>query len=186
MEGSRRRLAKGAAAAATLWLAAACAGAEPRGTLGGEYLYDAWQRQDGLPQISVTAIVQDRRGYLWIGTDDGLARFDGERFLVVDRRNTPQLPSNAVRALLADRDSGLWIATRRGLARHSRDGVAAYTVAEGLVHDDVRCLVQDRDGGLWIGSRRRPWTPRRKRRFLVLLRCRRPAAPRGVGARRGP
>ncbi len=152
MRRTRRSLAKTRAVLAALWLVAELAGADPPGIIGGDYLYDSWQRQDGLPQISVTAIVQDLRGYLWIGTGEGLARFDGESFTVLDRRNTPQLPSNDVRALLADRDGSLWIATRRGLARRTRDRLVAYTVADGLIHDDVRCLFQSGDGSLWIGT----------------------------------
>ena len=125
------------------------------GTIGDEYLYDSWQREDGLPQVSVNAIVQDHRGYLWVGTEDGLARFDGTGFVVFDRdrRKTPRLQSHTIRALLPDRDDGLWIATRRGLARlEAEDRLTLYTTAEGLADDDVRTLHQDQEGYLWIGT----------------------------------
>ncbi len=156
MEGtSCRRLATIAAATACSLisgLATTPIEAEPPGMIGDEYLFDSWQRQQGLPQISVTSVVQDRRGYLWVGTEDGLARFDGQRFRVLDRLNTPQLPSNAIRALLPDRDGSLWIATRRGLALWHSDQLTVFTTAEGLIDDDVRCLVQGADGSLWIGT----------------------------------
>ena len=48
----------------------------------GGYLFDAWQLEQGLPQMSVDAVVQGPRGYLWLGTEEGLARFDGLRFTV--------------------------------------------------------------------------------------------------------
>ena len=140
-----------------LSIIAATPGARARlpGTIGDEYLYDSWQREHGLPQVSVNAIVQDHRGYLWVGTEDGLARFDGTGFLVFDRdrHKVPQLQSHTIRALLPDRDDGLWIATRRGLARlRMGDRLDLYTTADGLANDDVRTLYQDREGHLWIGT----------------------------------
>lgn len=60
---------------------------------------DLWQRRQGLPQSSVNAIAQTADGYLWIGTEEGLARFDGVRFTVFDRKNTPEMERHNVTAL---------------------------------------------------------------------------------------
>src|SRR5262249_31316654 len=68
-----------------------------------QYGHDVWQTEQGLPQNSVNAIVQSRDGYLWMGTQEGLVRFDGVKFTVFNRRNTPELRSNHVWCLLYDR-----------------------------------------------------------------------------------
>ena len=62
------------------------------------YLIDTWEIDDGLPENSATAMVQTPDGYLWIGTREGLARFDGVRFTVFDVRTTPELGHNFVLA----------------------------------------------------------------------------------------
>jgi diguanylate cyclase (GGDEF)-like protein len=79
------------------------------------YVRDSWSIQHGLPQISVLAIAQDRAGYLWVGTQSGLARFDGVRFQTYSPTSNPELPGIWIRALLADGDR-LWIGTYKGLA----------------------------------------------------------------------
>lgn len=61
--------------------------------------YQVWGTQDGLPQNTVQAIAQAPDGYLWVGTELGLARFDGLRFTVFDRSNTPELKNNSISAV---------------------------------------------------------------------------------------
>lgn len=85
--------------------ACACAhAAEPP-----EYLIDVWTREDGLPSSSVTAIAQTRDGYLWVGTYNGLARFDGVKFVTFDPENTPALQHARIRRLYVDGAGRLWI-----------------------------------------------------------------------------
>ncbi len=79
--------------------------------------HDVWLTENGLPQNTVHSIAQTRDGYIWIGTEAGLARFDGVKFTIFDKQNTPQLKSNYIRALLADRQGALWIGTAEGLVR---------------------------------------------------------------------
>ena len=79
-----------------------------------QYVLDSWQLDKGLPQNSPMSLAQTRDGYLWVGTQEGLARFDGVRFVVFDRRGTPQLGSNLITALLADSHDRLWIGTSAG------------------------------------------------------------------------
>ncbi len=61
-----------------------------------QYVTKVWHTEEGLPQNSVNAMLQDHRGYLWIGTFGGLARFDGERFTVFDYAKTPGLGSDQI------------------------------------------------------------------------------------------
>src|SRR5215467_8269479 len=74
-----------------------------------EYVHNSWRTEDGLPQNSVLAILQTRDGYLWMGTQEGLVRFNGVQFTVFDKSNTRAIKHNDVRALLQDRQGNLWI-----------------------------------------------------------------------------
>lgn len=85
------------------------------------YVRDTWTIEQGLPQIAVSAISQDREGYIWAGTPSGLARFDGVRFTTYTPTNTPALPGGRIQALRNDSAGRLWIATQKGLAWY-RDG----------------------------------------------------------------
>jgi diguanylate cyclase (GGDEF)-like protein len=112
-----------------------------------------WMVDQGLPQNTVTAILQSRDGYIWLGTEEGLARFDGVRFAVFDRRRTPGFSDNYVSALLEDRSGSLWIGTRQGgLLRLSGGVFTPLTRKEGLPHNFVRCLAEDRAGRVWVGT----------------------------------
>src|ERR1700727_1832326 len=67
-----------------------------------QYAHAAWGNEQGLPHATVPAILETRDGYMWFGTELGLARFDGVRFTVFDRKNTPELKSNVIQALAED------------------------------------------------------------------------------------
>lgn len=116
------------------------------------YNHSVWQVEDGLPQNSIQAITQTSDGYLWIGTELGLARFDGIQFTVFDSKNTAQLLSGYIKTLLPGRDGSLWIGTRRGLTRLKDGKFTTYTTREGLSGDAVVSLAEDRDGLLWIAT----------------------------------
>ena len=88
----------------------------------GDYLCEVWTAEDGLPDDSVTAIAQTPDGYLWIGTFNGLARFDGVRFVTFDPANTPALLHARVRRLYVDTRGTLWINTYDGSLTSYRDG----------------------------------------------------------------
>ena len=110
---------------------------------------------DGLAGDSITGIVQDSRGYLWIATTDGVSRFDGGRFTTYD--SSDGLPHARVHALLEGRDGTWWIATQGGLARfipdRPADSPAFERVALGsAVPEPVFSLHEDRAGHLWAGG----------------------------------
>src|SRR4051812_28994910 len=87
-----------------------------------EYLTDVWTADDGLPDSSVTAIAQTPDGYLWVGTYNGLVRFDGMRFVTFDPANTPALAHARVRKLSVDNQGTLWINTFDGSMTSLRQG----------------------------------------------------------------
>lgn len=112
-----------------------------------------WQTDDGLPQNTVQALVQTRDGYLWIGTQNGLARFDGARFVVFDAKNTPGLGSSQIYALAQDNHDSLWIGTfNAGLSRLSQGRFETFTEKNGLVCNAVRTIYAARNGVVWIGT----------------------------------
>jgi len=90
-----------------------------------EYLTDVWTADDGLPDSSVTAIAQTPDGYLWVGTYNGLVRFDGLRFVTFDPANTPALAHARVRKLSVDNQGTLWINTFDGSMTSLRQGTFA-------------------------------------------------------------
>jgi signal transduction histidine kinase/ligand-binding sensor domain-containing protein len=147
----RRLLACGALVA--LLLRAGGARALDPSTSLSQYGLDAWQ--DGLPQNSIHAVLQTREGYLWLGTYEGLVRFNGVSFVVSDTRNTAALKSNSAWALLEDRLGTLWIGTLGGGVVRSRGGVfTRYGEREGLPSEYAWALAEDATGTLWAGTDR--------------------------------
>jgi signal transduction histidine kinase/ligand-binding sensor domain-containing protein len=88
-----------------------------------DYLIDVWDTEHNLPSSTVTALAQTPDGYLWVGTYNGLARFDGVRFVHFDPVNTPALSQPRVQALFLDTNGTLWINTFRGGLTSCRNGV---------------------------------------------------------------
>lgn len=125
----------------------------------GQYSYSVWTTEHGLPSNTIQAITQTRDGYLWLATEDGLARFDGVRFTVFNNRNTEAIKSSGISALFEDREGNLWIGTGGGLLRFKDGTFTVYTTKDGLAHDEVGAIHQDHQGGLWLG------TPLRLSRF---------------------
>ncbi|HCV44130.1 MAG TPA: hypothetical protein DGH68_11650, partial [Bacteroidetes bacterium] len=117
------------------------------------YSHDVWRTKEGLPQNSVQTIIQSHDGYIWFGTQEGLVRFDGVRFVVFDKRNTPGLTSNFVISLCEAGDSSIWIGTDGGgVTRMRGREFTPFTVEDGLPSNAVRSIVSDREGTLWFGT----------------------------------
>jgi ligand-binding sensor domain-containing protein/signal transduction histidine kinase len=120
-------------------------------TWASEYLVNSWSAEDGLPQNTVTCITQTRDGYLWLGTLNGVARFDGIRFVVFGAHNTSELKSNRILALVEDREGGLWIGTEGGgVTRLHLGRFVTLTTWDGLPSNIVQGLQEDASGRIWI------------------------------------
>jgi ligand-binding sensor domain-containing protein/signal transduction histidine kinase len=117
-----------------------------------QFSHEVWQTENGLPQNTVHAVLQTRDGYVWVGTEEGLARFDGIRFTVFDKQNTPQLKSNYIRSLLEDGDGALWVGTAEGLVRFAAGKFEAFNTGEGLDGGNVEFTYADRAGTLWVAT----------------------------------
>lgn len=110
---------------------------------------DIWTTSNGLPVNGVTGVTQTRDGYIWVTTWDGFARFDGVRFTVYNRSNTPGLPDNRTTDLFESPDGILWIHTEHNHLVSFANGVArTLGPADGLAGREVSGLFADRDGSL--------------------------------------
>ena len=114
------------------------------------YGRQTWVMENGLPQNTVQTLVQTRDGFVWLGTEVGLVRFDGNSFQVFDRNSSPALPGNDIRCLLATMDRALWIGTSEGLARWKDGTVTTFTTKDGLPGNGIRALVETSDRVLWV------------------------------------
>ena len=115
------------------------------------YFLRVWQTEDGLPENVVQAIVQTRDGYLWVGTYDGLARFDGATFTVFDNVNTPEMSSSRVVSLFEDREGNLWIGHETGELTRYRDGhFDAVPFSPAWDNRKISGIGSDQTGNLWV------------------------------------
>lgn len=136
-----------------LWAGSANAQSMSPNSVFGRYQQLDWQEQDGLPQNSVLAVTTTRDGYLWIGTYEGAARFDGVRFTRFDTGNTTGLGNSFVTGLLETRNGDLWLATYGGgISRFSAGRFTQYAAPDGLSSDFATSLFEDHAGTLWIGT----------------------------------
>jgi ligand-binding sensor domain-containing protein/signal transduction histidine kinase/CheY-like chemotaxis protein len=117
-----------------------------------QYVLDNWQVAEGLPQASALAIARTPDGYLWVGTQEGLARFDGARFSVFDTNTEPAFSDNYISALLVDRTARLWIGTGSGVVVLENGRFTAFTRLAQLEHAYVRSIVEGNDGRVWVGT----------------------------------
>jgi len=121
-----------------------------------EFVSRVWRTQDGLPENRVRALAQTPDGYLWVGTTGGLARFDGVRFVVYTRFNTPAIVEDNIRALSVAPDGSLWAATDGGGVLHvQKNGqFNAFGPKDGLASDFVASVLIDRAGNVWAATNR--------------------------------
>src|SRR5262249_15245478 len=111
-----------------------------------QYVHTAWKIRDGFTRGMITSIAQTPDGYLWLGTEVGLLRFDGARAVPWQPPANQHLPSSNVRSLLLARDGTLWIGTSQGLASWKDGQVVSY---EALAGSYVGRLIEDHQGSIW-------------------------------------
>ncbi|HVI56442.1 MAG TPA: ATP-binding protein [Luteibacter sp.] len=110
---------------------------------------------EGLPSSKVKAVAQDARGFIWVATAMGLARFDGVEFVVpgIGAERNHKMPAGELSALYIDRDDRVWIGGPDiGLARYDPATGGFVQWRDGLSDDDVRAVTQSKDGAIWVGT----------------------------------
>jgi signal transduction histidine kinase/ligand-binding sensor domain-containing protein/DNA-binding response OmpR family regulator len=118
-----------------------------------QYKLDTWQREHGFTQNSVNVIYQTRDGYIWLGTMDGLIRFDGIVFKIFDKENTKQFQDNFITSLLEDQKDNLWIGTSQGGLYCLKDKeFKPYTSGAYPNLKKISAIFEDRQGILWLGT----------------------------------
>ncbi|MBI1841303.1 MAG: hypothetical protein HYR88_10710 [Verrucomicrobia bacterium] len=120
------------------------------GELGG-FSFQTWQTEHGLPQNHCTAVVQTRDGYLWLGTYNGLVRFDGARFTVMNTANTPGLHSSRITCLAEDQQGVLWIGHDGGELSRMADGrFEPVSLGTNWSGGNIIALSGTPDGDVWL------------------------------------
>lgn len=129
--------------------------------ISSDAIFTNYTSQDGLSQLVVRAIIQDQDGFIWVGTEDGLNKFDGYDFKVFRnvRNDKASLPDNFIYCLSPALDGGVWIGTNSG-------GLAKYNVttndftsyqhdpydSESLSNNRVESVFEDSKGRVWVGT----------------------------------
>lgn len=115
----------------------------------------AWTMENGLPQNTVPVLLQSHDGFLWAGTELGLARFDGVSFRIFDHATEPAFPDAETHCLLdAGTEGGLWIGTSDGLIRWKNGNATRFTSNDGLPDNFIQGLAQSSDGTVWMWTQR--------------------------------
>lgn len=114
-----------------------------------QYAHMAWKVREGFSKSEINAIAQTPDGYIWLGTDFGLLRFDGVRRVDWQPPQDQHLPSNTIQSLLVARDGTLWIGTVKGLASWKDGKLSEYAELAGQV---IYAMLQDHEGTIWVGG----------------------------------
>ena len=117
-----------------------------------QYSHNAWKIREGLSKGGIGSFAQTSDGYLWLGTDFGLLRFDGVRNVEWQPPGGSSLPDNHGRVLLATRDGALWIGTQAGLAKLQNGRLTTYAELDGAF---INGLLEDREGTVWVSVQAR-------------------------------
>lgn len=117
-----------------------------------QFILSSWETDQGLPQNSVRKIIQSSDGYIWLATEEGLARFDGISFTILNKINTPELNENFINDIFEDSRNNIWVATNGGgVVKISGDEV----IPIGPENHDLnfaKCITEDNKGNIWIGT----------------------------------
>ena len=132
------------------WLAWLCC-AGPIPAADSPFVVDVWGTAAGLPQSSVIALTQTREGYLWLGTLNGLVRFDGNSFTRFNVNNTPGLPDNRIIFLFEDRRTNLWVGTEAGGLCAIGNGVLT-NFYSGSASGKITFAYEDESGTVWFSA----------------------------------
>jgi hypothetical protein len=122
-------------------------------TLLAQYRATQWTAENGLPQNSVRGIVQAPDGYIWVATLNGVAKFDGIRFKVFDKSNTPGISSSRFTAMVSGAGGDLWLASEdNNVVRYHEGRFTTLGERAGILPRSVGGITTDHRGGVWVDS----------------------------------
>lgn len=118
-----------------------------------DYVNQVWTAAEGLPGNTVTDLLQKSDGYIYIGTYDGLVRFDGVKFTILNKNTVSDFRCVSARTIFEDTDGNLWVGSNdEGVAKISSSGIEMFTTDNGLPNNSIRDIAQDKSGNIWIGT----------------------------------
>ena len=118
---------------------------------GLPFIVDVWTSKEGLPQNSVISVIQTKDGYLWLGTLNGLVRFDGNHFTVFDENNTPGLNSGRIVYLFEDSHTNLWVGTDTAEVALMQDGkIKGFDLGRAGHEGRLLSACEDATGMVWL------------------------------------
>ncbi|MBC8233263.1 hypothetical protein H8E77_27260, partial [bacterium] len=118
---------------------------------GREGVWKTYRYVDGLASNDVRAIMQDKEGAMWFGTEGGVSRFDGKHWQTYTERD--KLVSNSVRAIIQDEEGAIWIGTDwGGVSQFDGKSWQTYNMDDGLASNGVNAIMQDSEGAIWFGT----------------------------------
>ena len=118
-----------------------------------QYQSEIWTTENGLPQNSVTSIVQTKDGYIWFGTFGGLVRFDGIKFKIFNTINAPAIKSNRITSLFEDKNGTLWIGTQYGnVISYRNETFTSVLEPPDMTRNAIQAFCVDKNGGIWTSA----------------------------------
>ena len=119
-----------------------------------DYVSKNWTTEDGLPGMTVNGLMQDKKGYVYICSYDGLVRFDGVEFAVFNRAVDEKYDFASARSIIQDSSGNIWVGHNdEGVSCLKTNGeIVKYTIANGLPNNKVNSLCEDFEHNIWIGT----------------------------------
>ncbi len=130
------------------------------GAATNAWTLERWSTGEGLPAAPVTALMQSRDGYLWVGTSAGVSRFDGRRWVTFETALFPGAKSGFHPVALAeDSAANLWVAATEGVYHRGTNGFLRVEFFEATHASPVRSMILRRTGEVWVGTDRGLFEP---------------------------
>ena len=118
-----------------------------------DYISSQWSTANGLPANSVTDIIQTMDGYIYIGTYEGLVRFNGFDFTVLNRHSGSDYNFVSARILFQDGAGNLWVGSNgEGVSKLGASGNVSFVEADGIPNNSIRAFAEDNQGNIWVGT----------------------------------
>ena len=118
-----------------------------------QYVFETWSEDEGLPQSTVSSIVSTPDGYLWVGTQEGLVRYNGLEFHVFDKGNSSAFSEDhTIESLLVDSDGRLWVGLGQGLLVYENGKFHNLRLSDGSTIKTVQSIVEKEGGQITIAT----------------------------------